>query len=387
MKRLRIAFVVDRFGQRWGGAEAYGVALMREMAAHHDITVFARDYDFDNGLNLNYVALPAHSFWPSWVRVWLHARLVARLTRRGFDVVHSHSNGWAGDIEVVHVTPVRWRWRARALPWFKRLMARTSLRVQAYLHLESRRVAPRAGHYVVAVSALIEQQLKQAYGRAVAAAVIAPGVDRATPDPDGHQRTRVRQALGLSESDYVGILVARNPLRKGLETAMQAYLQLPSTFRLLVVGGGPATEKALQGLQAFRQLGTRITLIPATAEISKYYRAADCCVHPTRNDSFGMVPLEAMAHGLPVILSPAAWCGFAHYLVHNQDAVLLDHPDDAEGLATAVRRLATDADFRQHITAGGYEQARQRAWPAIAAQYQLLYDQVVEAKSSHVTGR
>src|SRR3546814_4374438 len=82
MPRLKIAFVVDRFGNRYGGAEAYGVELMRELAAAHDITVFARDYDHDCELKLPFIALRSWSFLPSWIRVLLFAVRARRATRR-----------------------------------------------------------------------------------------------------------------------------------------------------------------------------------------------------------------------------------------------------------------------------------------------------------------
>src|SRR5690606_9844318 len=174
--RLRIAFVVDRFGSRFGGAEAYGVELMRELAARHDITVFAREYDEACSLTLPSVPSRSWKHWPSWVRVLLFAFRARRLTRTGYDIVHSHMNGWCGNVEVVHVTPVRYNWRVRALPWLKRSLSYISLRVQAYLHLEQRRVAPRAGHRTVAVSGLIAQQLQQAYPNLTDVPVIPPGV-------------------------------------------------------------------------------------------------------------------------------------------------------------------------------------------------------------------
>ena len=59
-------------------------------------------------------------------------------------------------------------------------------------------------------------------------------------------------------------------------------------------------------------------------------RAADLYVHPTLNDSFGMAPLEAMSFGLPVILSPAPWCGFAQYVKAGEEALVLSHPEQAD---------------------------------------------------------
>src|SRR3546814_7535451 len=134
---------------------------MRELAAAHDITVFARDYDHDCELKLPFIALRSWSFLPSWIRVLLFAVRARRATRKGYDIVHSHMNGYCGDIEVVHVTPVRYNWRVRKLPELKRLLSYTSLRVQTYLGLEARRVAQRPGHRTVAVSGLIAERSEE----------------------------------------------------------------------------------------------------------------------------------------------------------------------------------------------------------------------------------
>ncbi len=381
MRRLNIAFVVDRFGNRWGGAEAYGVALMRELSRHHNVTVFARDYDPDCGLDLPYVQLKTRSYWPSWFRVLRHAMQVRRLTKGRYDIVHSHSNGWSGDIEVVHVTPVRYNWRVRPRSLLKRLTSHISMRVQVYLQLEQRRVAARPGHHVVAVSPLIASQLAQAYKRDVASAVVPPGVT-VPASPDSQHIQAFRRELGYGDQDIVGILVARNPLRKGLETAMQAYEQLPSNHQLLVVGSSAATENSVSTMAVARRLGSRLKLVPVTSNVTPYYQAADLCLHPTRNDSFGMAPLEAMANGLPVVLSPSPWCGFAAYLEDKVDALILSHPDDVTGLAQALEQLGADQALRDALVQAGHEQADQHGWPAIAQQYLALYKDVLSVKSS-----
>lgn len=376
MKRLRIAFVVDRFGNRWGGAEAYGVALMREISQQHDVTVFARDYDPDCGVGLDYTPLKTSHLWPSWLRVLLHAIQVRRLTRTGYDIVHSHSNGWAGDIEVVHVTPVRYNWRVRPLPLLKRLGSYFSLRVQTYLRLEARRVAPRPAHHTVAVSALIAQQLHEAYGRPLASTIIPPGVS--VPGPDQTDcRALMRTQLGYGPNDYVCILVARNPLRKGLSAAMRAFVQLPSQYKLLVVGSTPATDRAVLHQPEFSRLSERLILIPATSDVGPYYRAADACIHPTLNDSFGMAPLEAMSFGLPVVVSAAPWCGFAGYLKDGDDALLLADPEDEQKLAQAVQRIASNDGLRLQLQQGGERVVQRHAWPAIAEQYLGLYADIL----------
>ncbi|MFA7436859.1 glycosyltransferase family 4 protein [Castellaniella sp.] len=375
---LSIGFVVDRFGSRFGGAEAYGLELMRELHARgHRITVYARDYDPECGLDLPFVAIRISRHWPSWVRVWLFARRAARLVRARHDIVHSHMNGWCGDIEVVHVTPVRTRWCQGSLPRHKRWLARFSLRVQTYLHLEARRMAQRAGHRVVAVSRLIASQLEQAYGLN-AVPIIPPGVAE-VPPTTASERAALRAELGLPSQDTLCLLVARNPMRKGLPTALRAMESLPDDTHLLVVGANAAArDHVARAPEAVRR---RVHLVAQTSRVEPYYRAADIYVHPTLNDSFGMAPLEAMAFGLPVILSPMPWCGFAQYVTHEQDALILPHPERPQALADMVLRLKTDPQLAQRLHSGAQRVLARHAWPEVARQYLDLYAHVLREKN------
>lgn len=376
-ERLKIAFVVDRFGNRFGGAEAYGVELMRELAREHDVTVFAREYDRQCGLALPFVPLRARRGLPSWLRVLWFAMRASRATARGFDIVHSHMNGWCGDIEVVHVTPVRYNWRVRPLPLYKRWLSYISPRVQTYLRLEQRRVQPRAGHRTVAVSGLIAEQLRQAYGENFLCPVIPPGVVPAVPGTS-EERLQARRDLGWEDDACICLMVARNPMRKGFPAALQALEQLPERFRLLVVGSNNA---AREHLKKFPALAERVRLVSETSDVAPYYRLADIYIHPTLNDSFGMAPLEAMSYGLPLVISPEPWCGFARYVVDGRDAVLLDHPENAAMLADQVARIDADAGFRAHLLKGARDVVARHSWQAIAAEYTRLYREVLAEKA------
>lgn len=375
---LSIAFVVDRFGARFGGAEAYGVALMRELAAAgHQITVFAREYDGACGLDLPYVRIAVGRRWPSWIRVLLFARRAARATRTGFDIVHSHMNGWCGDVEVVHVTPVRYRWRVQPMSTVRRLLSYLSLRVGTYLGLESRRVRPRPGHRVVAVSGLIAHQLRQAYGESLHVPVIPPGVSRPEPGTAA-QRAALRAELDLGADAHVCLLVARNPLRKGLPTVLQALERLSSDVHLLVVGANAAARDWVR--KAPESVRARVRLVGETSDVAPYYRVADTYVHPTLNDSFGMAPLEALSFGLPVVLSPAPWCGFAQYVRPGEDALVISHPERSDELAQAIERLRDDAALRRTLDAGARQLLERHAWPEVARQYLELYAAILDER-------
>ncbi|AUL18971.1 transferase [Bordetella holmesii] len=365
-RRLRIALLVDRFGKGFGGAEAYGVELMRVLSERHDVSVVAREYDSD--LRLAYLPVRASPRLPSWVRVLYFAWCAWRLTRGGrFDIVHSHMNGWAGQVQVMHVTPVRYN-RMHGAPVIRRLASWLSPRLATYLWLERARVAQVPGRRVVAVSQLIVEQLHAAYGPRLPVSTILPGVHAAAP-ADAQRRQATRHELGLGAQQTICLLVARNPMRKGLPALLCALPELPQSYRLLVVGADEAARSAVveSGLAA------RVSLVAPTPQVDRYYEAADIYVHPTLNDSFGMAPLEAMAHRLPVVISPPTYCGFARYLEDGIQALILDDPRDGPGLARAIARLGEDEALRARLVLNGLALAEQQSWQAVAARYEALY--------------
>lgn len=371
-RRLKIAFVVDRFGNRFGGAEAYGVELMRQLAERHDITVFAREYDPACDLKLPFVKIAPLRGLPSWLRVLAFALRARWATRGRFDIVHSHTNGYCGDIEVVHVTPVRYNWRVRPRSFLKRLTSWISPRVGTYLHLEKARLRPRRGHRVVGVSGLIAEQLYEAYGRDNEFPIVPPGVQRPSPS-DGARRIEMRATHQYAADDWVCLLVARNPMRKGLPTVLKALAELPVRYKLLVVGANAAARDYVQKCPEHERLQGRVTLVDETSDVGPFYLAADVYVHPTLNDSFGMAPLEAMSYDLPVVLSPAPWCGFAQYVQAGTEALVISHPEAHDELASAIERIATRPQLAEALRAGGSGVVDRHSWGEVARRYEQLY--------------
>jgi UDP-glucose:(heptosyl)LPS alpha-1,3-glucosyltransferase len=108
------------------------------------------------------------------------------------------------------------------------------------------------------------------------------------------------------------------------------------------------------------------------------YQAADCLAHPTLEDTFAMVVLEALAHGLPVVVSSAGYCGIAALLRDGQDALILPNPQDAPALADALRRVLEDAQLVAHLREQGLQFARQHLWSEIALQQEAVYLRVAQ---------
>jgi glycosyltransferase involved in cell wall biosynthesis len=147
---------------------------------------------------------------------------------------------------------------------------------------------------------------------------------------------------------------------KGVDVAVRALAELPDDHRLRVVGGGErAYASELRELSAAKGVAGRVRFEPPLPreQLSTVYGDADVVVFPVRWDEpWGLVPLEAMACGTPVLATGTG--GSREYLRDEENCVLVPR-DDPGSLAHAVRRLAADPDLRRRIRAAGIETSRQ----------------------------
>ncbi|MDO8370547.1 MAG: glycosyltransferase, partial [Polaromonas sp.] len=123
-RRLRIAVLNRVFDPAGGGAERYSIALVEQLAQRHEIHVFAQQIRHHApGVTYHRVSMPLRK--PRWLNQLWYARATWWATRRGFDIVHSHENTWHGQVQTVHVLPVKYNlfhgrtgW-PRLLAWVK----------------------------------------------------------------------------------------------------------------------------------------------------------------------------------------------------------------------------------------------------------------------------
>ena len=147
--------------------------------------------------------------------------------------------------------------------------------------------------------------------------------------------------------------------RKGIDHAVEALAHLPPEATLEVVGcGDDAYLERLRSLAAERDLAGRVRFSAAAREeVPAVYAGADAVVFPVRwPEPFGLVPLEAMAVGRPVVASGRG--GSGEYLRHEENCLIADPDLGPEALASAVARLASDEDLRARLRAGGLETAK-----------------------------
>ncbi len=373
--RLRIAVLNRIFRPTGGGAERYSMALVQELAARHEIHVFAQQIEHQwPGVVYHRIPFPFDK--PRWINQLWFALATWWQTRRGFDVVHSHENTWHGQVQTVHVVPVkhsllqgRTGWR-RAMRYLKIV---TSPRLLAYLGLERFRYALKPNRYIVLASNALRSVMAQAYPAVVPALqVVTPGVDQVPGCASSSEKTIARAKLGLPQTGRCILFVGNDYRKKGLPALVHALTQLPLDCYLAVVGNA-AQIPGLQAELDSTGMRERVHFLGALRTVDDAYRAADCLAHPTLEDTFAMVVLEAMAHGLPVVVSQALYCGIAELLQHETDALILDDPRDAVALTEALRRVLADTVLAWRLRDNGQRFAREHLWSQQALQQEAIY--------------
>jgi len=209
--------------------------------------------------------------------------------------------------------------------------------------------------------------------------VVPLGVDHAFFSPG--DRAHARRALGLSGEGPLLLFVGRIQPLKGAEVALEAFdllVQSVPNAQLVVVGGpsGPRGEAEVATLHAMvRALGHvgRVRFVaPQPHELlSTYYRAADCCLVPSRSESFGLVALEAAACGTPVVA--AAVGGLTTLVQHGRTGYLVEN-GDAGAYAKFAADICADPLLQAELGACGASMAAGYSWSITAGRLRRLYD-------------
>jgi glycosyltransferase involved in cell wall biosynthesis len=108
---------------------------------------------------------------------------------------------------------------------------------------------------------------------------------------------------------------------------------------LLIVGGGQPSIQSYQKKAELLEVGSDVQFEGAQMDMPTYYFAADVLAHPTLEDSFGMVVLEALAHQLPVVVSGAPYCGISAQLINMPEVYIISSPKNKEELAVGIAHL------------------------------------------------
>jgi glycosyltransferase involved in cell wall biosynthesis len=189
-----------------------------------------------------------------------------------------------------------------------------------------------------------------------------------------------RQELGLSDKEPLVLYLGRISHKKGLDLLLRAFAKLPTTARLAVIGPDDQ-DGCVQELERLRaQLGLEERVVLAGprfgAQKLEALVGADLFVLPSQNENFGNAAAEAIACGVPVLVTDR--CGIAP-LVNGRAGLVVSYNEQSvrEGLA----RLLEDGAARERLRAGCADVARQLSWEEPVARMEALYQQIRRKKA------
>jgi glycosyltransferase involved in cell wall biosynthesis len=209
------------------------------------------------------------------------------------------------------------------------------------------------------------------------------------------QQQTARQQLGFDSDTKVVFYVGRFDKRKGIETLVRAVAksQLRGKAKIKLIIGGGSRPGQSDGMERERiesivaELGmTDFTVFPGRLGdeiLPTYYAAADVCVVPSHYEPFGLVAIEAMASGTPVVASDV---GGLQFTVVPEETGLLAPPKDDVAFAAAIDRILLNPDFRDRLgLAARHRVEKMFSWEGVAKQLSDLYTQLIEESTSEQT--
>jgi D-inositol-3-phosphate glycosyltransferase len=374
-------------GKETGGMNVYVRALARELGRMGVVTdVFTRSQNpaiprvvrLADGARV--IHLPAGAETPM-AREKIHDHLdefidgveAWRITQDlDYDLVHAHY--WLSGVVALTLGE---RWSVPVVQMFhtlarlKNRVARNPDELEPAVRIAEEERIVAAADRIVAANVVERDHLQDLYGAPPERIAVVPcGVDTGLFAPGDRDTARAR--LGLDGGPLV-LYVGRLAPIKGLETLLEAIARLRAggaPVGLLIVGG--ETDEPLGTHESdlrrrIARLGLReaVRFVGAQTQdrLRDYYVAADVTVLPSYYESFGMVALEAMACGSPVIASRV---GGLQTTVRDGDTGLLVGEHDAGALAETLARVLADPTLGWRLGREGVRWAARHRWPCVA---------------------
>jgi len=373
---MKVALVAPYFFPHIGGVESHVLALARELVKKgNEVQVFTskhadlKEFDTVEGVPVRRVPVSSMIFDTP-----LTPKLMAMLRSDKWDIIHAHSppplssyyaaraaaRSGVPLVYTHHCDPEMPSLLGRAVSWvYYRTLLNYTLRHAA-------RIIVYTESYAATSYALWKHPT----------ALVPTGLDLARfgPQNDG---AAVRRKHGL-EGKKVVLFVGRLTAHKGIQTIIEAAALTGPEVKYVLVGPG---EFPASWSRRMRQLKVEDRIIlagkVAEAELPSYYTACDVLVLPSlsRLEAFGLVLVEAMASGKPVVASDLP--GVRDVIKVGKTGLLCE-PFSARDLAEKITTITSDGKAAAEMGAAGRKLAEERySWEAIGASIEKVYRDVL----------
>lgn len=383
-------------GRETGGMNVYVRELSRELGARgYVIDVFTRRASDEapevqpfgpNARVIHVTAGPSATIEKAEIPGHLdefEANLLAFVAREGasYDVVHSHY--WMSGVVASHLAA---KWGVPHAAMFHTL-GEVKNRARASEHepaarIEAERMIATTADRIVVASQHEKHLLTALYGaRPEAISVVPCGVDLDLFAPMDKEMARRR--LGIPQTQRILLFVGRIEPLKGIDILISAAAQLhdDENFAVLIVGGDARAEAQVDELRRHAEalgIDHHITFVGSVAHdaLPLYYNAADVCVVPSYYESFGLVAVESMACGTPVVASRVG--GLTSTVSDGETGYLVPWRCP-EPFAERLELLLDNDELRASFGRAGREAVERFRWANVADAVAGLYEELLAA--------
>lgn len=234
-------------------------------------------------------------------------------------------------------------------------------------------VAGRAADHVIAISTKTREQLANTYRFDTDRLSLIPhgvDIDRFYPRP----RDEAHPAVSPEKTSF--LFVGRLASRKGISRAIESLATLRDENVELLIAGTGRHEERLKQLARDHGVGEKVEFLGFVPDndLPVLYSSADVFVFPSRYEGFGLVFLEAMACGTPVVGTPVG--GVPDVVEDGETGFVVDH--DIDDLSAKLRHCHENPDLLTEMSEKAAAKARTMDWGHVAEQVEALYEQVSE---------
>jgi UDP-glucose:(heptosyl)LPS alpha-1,3-glucosyltransferase len=392
-RKLKVALVDLNFDSSSGGQGATFVNLTRGLTTCCDVTIFASYVNpRDKVEGVRYIVVPSLRFYRFLLQFWTFriSWLILRKTTalRKFDIVCLGSPLFGGgDVAFVHFCSKEYlRLANQRQPQLDNIIGLATLLYKKFVHtiaakLESRvyaEIAARRKPLLLPVSPSLAESLQRHFGiPAEILRVIPNPVDttRFHPGFDLELWKEVSARTGWGEDSFRLLFVGGDWLRKGLDLVIRALAQLPREVKLLVVG--PGNPQIFQSTLHHVGLAGRVLFAGHRRDVERFYRIAHAFVLPSRYEALPLVCLEALASGVPILVTQ--FPGTELFLEDGRNGFVISTEHD---LAEKVRQLMRDRDTLGKLAENAVATANRFDREQVIGRLLQVFEEILRSKYS-----
>jgi len=378
---MKIA-LVSRYYNMHQGIPHDVVELAERFIKKHEVHVFTQTWEDVKSKEIIFHKVPAvapKSFINELFFFYISGLM---LRKYNFDIVNFHDPSWyKGGIFTCHAFP------NAGINIIKEFNKKMDTGVKSYVFFPFVMLYPVSNYNmkskhtkkIISVSSVMEREIINILGRDKKdIAVIPNGINPTKFNPEIRKKYRqtIMERHGLKEKDFTILFVGYYHLRKGLQFLLKAFPFIKSNnVKLMIVGNDTFGRSYIDSIIKENHLEDRIIFAGTQPKVYEYFAAGDLLALPTLYEPFGNVVLEAMACGLPSIVSKLA--GVSDLIQDRENGLIVEDPTNSEEIAEKINQVVENKELYKKISANAYITATKYSWDQIAEETLSLFEETL----------